>query len=88
MVEDGRATGMEVELKGEKASVEAFDAVIATAPSYIFPRLVPPLPEEYLSRLTGVSYMAAVLLILVLDRPLSHIYWLNVADRSIPLSAS
>ena len=84
VVEDGRATGMEVELKGEKASVEAFDAVIATAPSYIFPRLVPTLPEDYMSRLTGVSYMAAVLLVLVLDRPLSHIYWLNVADRSIP----
>ena len=28
--------------------------------------------------------MAAVLVILVLDRPLSHVYWLNVADRSIP----
>ena len=28
--------------------------------------------------------MAAVLVILVLDRPLSHVYWLNVADRSLP----
>ena len=28
--------------------------------------------------------LSALLLILVLDRPLSHIYWLNVADRSIP----
>ena len=31
--------------------------------------------------------MAAVLIILVLDRPLSHVYWLNVADRSIPFVA-
>jgi len=84
VVEDGRATGMEVQLEGQEASVESFDAVIATAPSYVFPRLVPQLPDDYRSRLEGVSYMAAVLVILVLDRPLSHIYWLNVADRSIP----
>ena len=25
-----------------------------------------------------------MLVILVLDRPLSHVYWLNVADRSVP----
>ena len=84
VVEDGRATGMEVELQGQQPAVERFDAVIATTPSFIFPRLVPPLPEDYLSRLTGVHYMAAVLVVLVLDRPLSRMYWLNVADRSIP----
>ena len=84
VVEDGRATGMEVELEGREPSVEGFDAVIATTPSYIFPKLVPALPDDYMSRLTGVNYMAAVLVILVLDRPLSHVYWLNVADRSIP----
>ena len=84
IVEDGRVTGMEVDVPGEGASEKQFDAVIATTPSFLFPRLVPPLPEDYLSRLTDVSYMAAVLVILVLDRPLSHVYWLNVADRSIP----
>ena len=84
LVEDGRAAGMEVELQGEGARVESFEAVIATTPSYLFPRLVPPLPDDYLSRLTGVDYMAAVLIVLVLKRPLSHTYWLNVADRSIP----
>ena len=84
VVEDGRATGMEVELEGREPLVEGFDAVIATTPSYIFPKLVPALPDDYMSKLTGVNYMAAVLVILVLDRPLSHVYWLNVADRSVP----
>ena len=83
-VEVGRLTGMEVQLRDREPSTLEFDAVIATTPSYIFPWLVPPLPEDYLSRLTGVSCMAAVLVVLVLNRPLSHIYWLNVADRSIP----
>ena len=35
----------------------------------------------------NARYLGAVLLILVLDRPLSHVYWLNVADRSIPFVA-
>ena len=65
-------------------SFEPFDAVISTVPSYSFARLLPSLPDEYMDKLTGVRYMSAVLLILVLDRPLSHVYWLNVADRSIP----
>ena len=48
---------------------------------------MPPLPDDYLDRLTGVSYMAAVLIVLVLDRPLTDVYWLNVSDRSIPFVA-
>ena len=84
VVEDGRATGTEVTVEGEDAGVQRFDAVIATTPSHIFPRLLPPLPDDYLSKLTGVNYMAAVLIVLVLNLPLSDVYWLNVADRSIP----
>ena len=65
-------------------NVEEFDAIVATTPSYTLRRLAPALPEGYMARLSGVEYMAAVLIILVLDRPLSRVYWLNVADRSIP----
>ena len=86
-VQDGRATGLEVQVKGEEPEHREFDAVIATVPSFIFPKLVPPLPESYLEKLTGVKYLAAVLVVLVMDRPLSHIYWLNIADRSIPFLA-
>ena len=83
-VEDGRATGLEVEMSGKEPEVRHYDAVIATTPSYVFTRLVPPLPEEYAEKLTNVTYLAAVLLVLVLKRPLSDMYWLNVADRSMP----
>ena len=69
------------------APTEAFDAVIASTPSNIFPRLVPPLPDDYAAKLSDISYMAAVLIVLVLDRPLSDKYWLNIADRSIPFVA-
>ena len=84
VVEDGRATGLEVELPGKEPEVVPYDAVIATTPSYVFTKLVPPMPEEYTRRLTDVTYLAAVLMVLVLKRPLSQVYWLNVADRSMP----
>ena len=42
------------------------------------------LSDDYRKKLSTVPYMSAVLLILVLDRPLSNIYWLNVADRDTP----
>ena len=87
VVDEGRVKGMEVSVSGSDTTFEGFDAVIATTPSNIFPRLVPPLSDDYERRLSGVNYMAAVLIILVLDRPLSHVYWLNVADRSIPFVA-
>lgn len=85
---DSGKVGMRVALDGGSARDERFDAVIATTPSYLFPRLVDGLPADYLRRLTDVNYMAAVLVILVLDRPLTNVYWLNVADRSIPFVAA
>ncbi len=84
VVGDERATGLDVELPGREAELRDYDAVIATTPSYVFTKLVPPLPESYAEKLTNVTYLAAVLLILVLKRPLSHTYWLNVADRTMP----
>lgn len=87
-VVDGEARGLHVALEGGETQLLEFDAVLSTTPSYVLPGLVPPLPEDYLSRLTDVSYMAAVLIVLILDRPLSDVYWLNVSDRSIPFVAA
>ena len=84
VVEDGTANGLEVNMSDGLSKTERFDAVLSTAPSFVLPDLVPPMPDEYDGRLSGVPYMAAVLIILVLDRPLTGVYWLNVADRSIP----
>jgi protoporphyrinogen oxidase len=86
LVEEGRVVGLEVAYP-DGVRREAFDAVIATVPSFVFPRLVPGLPPSYLQRLTGVTYLAAVLIVLALKRPLSPVYWLNIADRSIPFVA-
>jgi len=84
IIEDGVATGLEVELPGHDPEPKEYDAVIATTPSYIFTRLVPPLEEDYQDKLVNVQYLSAVLMILVLDRPLSSKYWINIADPSMP----
>ena len=83
-VEDGAATGVRVRIGDGEAQRKEYDAVITTTPSYILPRLVPTLPADYLELLTTTNYLSAVLIILVLDRPLSNMYWLNIADRELP----
>ena len=69
---------------GQEKSEEIFDAVIASTPSHVFNSITEGLSEKYRSKLVSINYMAAVLIILVMDRPLSNVYWLNIADRSIP----
>ena len=84
VVENGSATGLEVQLPDQAPEIRSYDAIVATTPSYIFTRLVPPMPEAYQDQLVNVRYLAAVVLILVLDRPLSDKYWMNIADLSLP----
>ena len=40
--------------------------------------------EEYLGRVRGIEYFAALALLLELDRPFSPFYWTNVADPELP----
>ena len=84
VVEDGRARGLDVSVGGGEPERREYDQVLATVPSYVFPRIAPDLPADYLAMLTDKVYLAAVLVILVLDRPLSPHYWTYVGDRSLP----
>jgi protoporphyrinogen oxidase len=60
------------------------DTVIATTPSFAFLKLIPEMPEDYAAKLRQMRYQTAVCVILEINRPLSHIYWLNISDESIP----
>ena len=86
-VEDGVASGMEVQIGDGTPEHRSYDAVLATTPSYVFTRLVPPMPENYTAMLTGVRYLSAVVLILVMDRPFTPKYWMNIADAEMPFVA-
>lgn len=81
-VKKGRAVGLQVGWQ-----THGFDAVVATVPSPAFLRMVPQLPQDYAQRLENVRYQMALCLVLVLKRPLSHVYWMNISDPTIPFVA-
>jgi len=83
-VEDGRVVGLRADLAGQGVTSRPFDAVVATIPSFEFQRIVDGLPSDYMEKLSSIRYLAALVLVLVLDRSLMPVYWLNMADRSIP----
>ena len=82
-VVDGVAKALIARPEGGDETRREFDCVLSTVPSFSFPKLVD-LPADYLSRLTGVHYLAAVVVILELSRPLTDIYWMNIADPDVP----
>ena len=87
-VNEGAAHGLNVQTaRDQPPELRPYDAVLATTPSYVFTRLVPRLPDDYMDKLTGVRYLSAVLLIMVLDRPLTNKYWMNIADEDMPFVA-
>ena len=84
---DGSATTMEVQLEGGETERREYDAIIATTPSYVFTRLAPAMPPEYQSKLENVDYLSAVLMVMVMDRPFTNKYWMNIADPNMPFVA-
>jgi protoporphyrinogen oxidase len=71
---------------GDDSTAEEVDAVVVTAPSPILLRLVPDIAEPYRSQLRSATYQGAVVMLLQLDRALSHIYWLNIGDERLPFT--
>jgi protoporphyrinogen oxidase len=65
-----------------------FDVVIATVPGYNLLDIAPPaMDEAYAATLRSVRYQAALVLLLVSKQSLSRIYWMNIADRTMPYVA-
>ena len=61
-----------------------FDCVLSTVPSFTMRHIAKGLTDEYVDKLDDVSYLAAVVVILELDRPLTEFYWMNIADPEVP----
>ena len=98
VIENGTACGLQFaddavsltakrELAGELSYVP-FDRIICTAPSFAALKIVSGLPADYVARMNAAKYMAAVLVILKLKQSMSPIYWMNIADRTIPFVAT
>ncbi len=93
VVEDGKAIGLTFQAsrfatRNSKPKTLNFDTIIATVPSFIFTDMAPELPSDYVGKLTDAKYQSALCLVLKLKRPLSHIYWMNISDPSIPFVAA
>lgn len=69
------------------SSREQCDLVVVTTPSHIMAKLVPNLPADYMAKLNGLEYEPAAVALLQMTKPLSDIYWLNIADRDMPFTA-
>ncbi len=65
---------------------ERFDRVVMALPSPQIPEICPDLPDDEKRAQTRVRYQAILCMPIVMDRPLSSIYWLNVGDREIPFT--
>lgn len=81
VIENGRAVGIRV-----KGSVRRYAAIAVTAQAPILKRLIPTAPAEYLSFLDQTRYLGIVCPLMVLDRPLTPYWTVNITDTSIPFT--
>ncbi len=85
--DDAASQAAQRELAGGE-SYARFDRIICTAPSFATLKIVSEFPADYIAKMKAAKYMAAVLLIFKMKKPVSPIYWLNIADRTIPFVAT
>jgi protoporphyrinogen oxidase len=81
IIQDGQARGIQV---GDQFM--PFDVVAATVQTPIFKRLIPAADPAYLQFLDDIQYMGIICPLVVLDRPLSGYWTLNITDESIPFT--
>ncbi len=69
-----------------QGQVTLFDAVVGTVQTSIFSRMLPAASQEYRSYLAKQQYLGIVCPVLVLDRPLTPYWTVNITDDSIPFT--
>lgn len=80
-IQQGRATGVVV--GGEE---RPYAQVAVTMQGPVARRLLAGAPDEYLTRLDAIRYLGIVCPLMVLDRPLTGTWVVNIADRRVPLT--
>jgi protoporphyrinogen oxidase len=60
--------------------------IVSTMQAPVFRRLIPKAPRDYQESLSAVPYLGVVCPLVVLDRPLSGYWVLNIADSRIPFT--
>ncbi|MFH0936863.1 MAG: FAD-dependent oxidoreductase [Candidatus Daviesbacteria bacterium] len=72
--------------ESEVGSQLSFDKIIVTLPTPTFLKISSPLPKTYSKKLSSISHLSALILILTLKKPFlkSKTYWLNITNPSFP----
>ena len=80
-IERGGARGLRL-----ADGVRSFDAVVVTLQAPIFRRLIPDAGQDYDDYLSKTDYLGIICPLLVLDRPLTGYWTLNITDDRIPFT--
>lgn len=80
-IENNKACGIVV-----NEELQTFDFIVSTLQPPIFNRMIPDASEEYRSFLSNTEYLGIVCPIMILDRPLSNYWTLNLTDDRIPFT--
>lgn len=81
LIDGGKARGLLLD-----DGPRQFDAVISTLPMSVYRRLIPSADPDYVAQLDKVDYFGIVSAVLVLDRPLTGYWTLNIADDRVPFT--
>ncbi len=81
IIQEGQKPGIQV---GDE--IQTFDKLVSTLPPPVFQRLIPDASKEYRDFLAQTQYLGIICPLLVLDRPLSGYWTLNITDDRIPFT--
>jgi protoporphyrinogen oxidase len=90
VIEQGQARGLRLAPSahggGNEREVRSFSAVVATSQVPVFQRLIPGASQDYHDLLSKTDYLGIICPVMVLDRPLTGYWTLNITDDSIPFT--
>jgi protoporphyrinogen oxidase len=81
VIEDGRVQGVRINQESNP-----FSSVVVTMQAPVFGRLIPGASHEYQDFLAKTEYLGIICPLLVLDRPLTGYWTLNITDDRIPFT--
>jgi protoporphyrinogen oxidase len=81
MIEGGSAWGVRVQNE-----VETFDRIVSTLQLPITHRLIPEAEEPFRASLLSMDYLGVIAVLLVLDRPLTGFWTINITDDRYPFT--
>jgi protoporphyrinogen oxidase len=81
MIEDSQAWGVRVENE-----VQTFDRIVSTLQLPITHRLIPEADSAFRDSLLSMDYLGVIAVLLVLDRPLTGYWTINITDDRYPFT--